>query len=273
MKKKILIFVPVILCIIVIVTFLILNQTPQKETVNVIDMAINTDDDDQKIDWSLYNNTDYTLTNSITITDSGTYNLTGKIADGLITVNTSGNVKLVLNNVSITNSKGPAIYVKDAEDVVIELANGSSNYLEDGSTYSGFEQDEIGVIFSHSDITFQGEGTLEVKSNKEDGIAGKDDLKIVSGNYKINSQDDGIRGKDSVYIQNGTFDITSLGDGIKSTNDTDTKKGYILIEKGTFNIKSELDAISAQTKLLIQDGTFDITTGGGSDITSIDSRK
>lgn len=240
------------------------NNKPSSSTADSIDMNINTDDGDEKIDWSNYQDKDYELTKSITITDEGVYNLTGTISDGLIRVNTEGNVKLVLNNVSITNSSGPAIYIENASDVIVELAESSNNYLEDGSSYSGYETDVIGTIFSHDDITFQGNGTLEVVSNNEDGIVSKDDLKIVNGNYTITSKDDGIRGKDSVYIQNGTFNINSTGDGIKSTNDTETDKGYILIENGTFKINSTLDGIDSQTKLLIQNGTFDITTGGGS---------
>ena len=233
-------------------------------TTDSIDMNIDTDDGDEKIDWSNYQDSEYELTKSITITDEGVYNLTGTIKDGRIKVNTEGNVKLVLNNVNITNSKGPAIYIENASDVIIELTEDSSNHLEDGSNYSGYENDVIGTIFSRDDITFQGSGILEVVSNNEDAIVSKDDLKIVDGTYIITSKDDGIRGKDSVYIQNGTFTINSTGDGIKSTNDTDAEKGYILIENGAFKINSTLDGIDSENKLLIKNGTFDITTGGGS---------
>jgi len=271
-KKYLLVGVVVFLFVLVLFGFYyknnILNNKSSTSTTDSIDMSIDTDDGDTKIDWSNYRNKDYELTKSITITDEGVYNLTGTISDGLVKINTTGNVKLVLNNVNITNSKGPAIYVESAEDVVIELADNSNNYLEDSKTYTGYDTDVVGTIFSHDDITFQGKGVLEVKSNNLDAIVGKDDLKIISGTYKINSNDDGIRGKDSVYIQNGNFTINSLGDGIKSTNDTNTEKGYILIENGTFNIESELDGIDSQTKLLIQDGTFNITSGGGSSISS-----
>lgn len=244
------------------------SNKPTSSTADSIDMNINTDDGDEKIDWSNYQDKDYELTKSITITTEGVYNLTGTISDGIIRVNTEGNVKLVLNNVNITNSSGPAIYIENASDVIIELAESSNNYFEDGSSYSGYEIDVIGTIFSHDDITFQGNGTLEVVSNNEDAIVSKDDLKIVNGTYIITSKDDGIRGKDSVYIQNGTFNINSTGDAIKSTNDTETDKGYILIENGTFKINSTLDGIDSQTKLLIQNGIFDITTGGGSNNSS-----
>ncbi len=244
------------------------NSKESKSDADSITMEINTDDDDEKIDWSRYETVSYELTKSLTITKEGIYQLTGTIEDGLITVNTSGNVKLVLDNVHITNSSGPAIYVQEAEDVVISTVSDSTNYLEDGSSYKGYDTDVIGAIFSHDDITFEGEGTLVVTSNCEDAIVSKDDLKIVNGTYQITSSDDGIRGKDSVYIKNGVFEITAKGDGIKSTNDADAGKGYILIEDGTFKIDATLDGIQAETKLLIQNGTFDITTGGGSSITS-----
>ncbi len=260
----------VVICILVFPKFLEKkeNSKESKSNADSITMEINTDDDDEKIDWSRYETVSHELTKSLTITKEGIYQLTGTIEDGLITVNTSGNVKLVLDNVHITNSSGPAIYVQEAEDVVISTVSDSTNYLEDGSSYKGYDTDVIGTIFSHDDITFEGEGTLVVTSNCEDAIVSKDDLKIVNGTYQITSADDGIRGKDSVYIKNGVFEITAKGDGIKSTNDTDAGKGYILIEDGTFKIDATLDGIQAETKLFIQNGTFHITTGGGSSITS-----
>lgn len=268
-KKVVIIITTVIILIVVgiIYTTVINNKAidnSSKNTTKDIDMNINTDDDDEKIDWSKYQETSYELTKSISLTEGGIYNLTGTISNGLITINTTSEVKLILDNVSITNKTGPAIYIEEAADVIIETKENSKNYLEDGENYSGYDAEVAGTIYSADDITFQGSGTLEVKSNYDDAIVGKDDLKIVSGTYIINSKDDGIRGKDSVYIQDGTFTINSSGDGIKSTNDTDTEKGYILIEKGTYNITSELDALQAQTKLSIQGGTYNIKTGGGS---------
>ncbi len=267
-KKKIIVITVIVILILIFIFNIITKDKASTSTTDSINISINTDDGDEKIDWSIYDNTDYELESSITITEEGTYNLTGTITDGVVTINTEGNVKLVLNNVNITNSSGPCIYVENALNVVIELAESSHNYLEDGSVYTGYDTDVIGTIFSHDDITFQGIGTIEVKSNSEDAIVSKDDLKIVSGTYIINSKDDGIRGKDSVYIQDGTFTITSEGDAIKSTNDTDTDKGFILIENGTFNIVSTLDGIQSEKKLLIQGGTFDIKTGGGSSVSS-----
>lgn len=263
-NKKLFYLLGVILILVILVICYISNKKEDILTTDMIDIDINTDNGDEKIDWSEYEEKDYTLTESITITEGGIYNLTGKIEYGNISIDTEDNVKLVLNDVNITNSKGPAIYVKNASDVVIELKEDSNNFLEDASSYVGYKDNEVGTIFSHDDITFQGNGTLTIISNNEDAIVSKDDLKIVSGTYNITSKDDAIRGKDSVYIKEGIFNINSGGDGIKSTNEEDDDKGFVLIENGKFNITASEDGISASKRLLIEDGVFNITTGGGS---------
>ena len=268
MKKKIILITSLIALTILVGIITLIVEKKQgkidkssKDTTSVIDMTINTDDDNEKIDWSQYKSESYKLTKSLKITEGGTYNLTGTISNGLITIDTTSDVKIILNNVKIKNQTGPAIYVKNSQNTIIELKENSKNYLEDGKEYKDYEDEVVGVIYSHDDITFEGLGTLEVVSNNSDAIVGKDDLKIISGTYIINSKDDGIRGKDSVYIKDGNFSITSKGDGIKSTNTTDKEKGFILIENGTFNISSVLDAISSESKISIKDGTFNITTG------------
>ncbi len=238
------------------------ERNGSEDSSDSIDVEIALDNGDEKIDWGQYPTWNYELKDSIIISKEGTYQLTGNIPNGNITIECSGNVRLLLNSVSITNSSGPAIYVKKAEDVVI-VTEGDS-ILEDGKEYKGYDSDVIGIIYSSSDITFDGNATLTLHSNKEDAIVGKDDLKIINGIYEIESVDDGIRGKDSVYIKNGNFKIVSGGDAIKSTNTKDSSKGFILIENGTFDLTSTLDGIQAETKLIIQNGMFQVTTGGGS---------
>ena len=174
------------------------ERNGSEDSSDSIDVEIALDNGDEKIDWGQYPTWNYELKDSIIISKEGTYQLTGNIPNGNITIECSGNVRLLLNSVSITNSSGPAIYVKKAEDVVI-VTEGDS-ILEDGKEYKGYDSDVIGIIYSSSDITFDGNATLTLHSNTEDAIVGKDDLKIINGIYEIESADDGIRGKDSVYI-------------------------------------------------------------------------
>lgn len=267
-KKNIIIYIILLIIILIGSIYYIIHKSNSSSTLSVdnIDTEINTDDGDEKINWDKYETKDITLTESLTITKGGIYNLSGNIKNGLITINTDDNVKLILNNVSITNESGPAIYIENAKNTVIVLSG--ENTLVDGSTYKNYDEDVNGTIYSKDDLIFDGDGTIKITANYQDGIVSKDDLKIINGTYIINSTDDGIRGKDSVYILNGNFTITSGGDGIKSTNDSNSEKGFILIEKGTFKIESELDGIQAETKLVINDGEFNIKTGDGSENSS-----
>lgn len=270
-KKELIIYIILVILILLTIVYLIINKTNKEndndiaiDKITDIDTTVDLDNSDETINWDNYQTKDLTLTDSITITTGGIYNLSGTITDGMITVDTNDYVKLILNNVSITNSSGPAIYVKKAKTVLIYLSDNSNNYLEDSSNYSNYDEDINATIYSKDDLVLDGTGSLTVKANYQDGIVSKDDLKIINGNYTISSADDGIRGKDSVYIIDGNFDITSLGDGIKSTNTEDKDKGYILIENGTFNIDATLDGIQAETKLIIKNGNFTIKTGNGS---------
>ncbi len=226
-----------------------------------------TKSDIENIDWSTYESEEITLTKSVEITKEGIYNLTGKIEDGYIYINTDGNVKLVLNNVSITNSSGPAIYVENAKSLEINTVKDSTNTLTDGNSYKDYEESINGCIYSKDDLILSGTGLLKINGNYEDGIVSKDDLKIISGSYTINAKNDGIKGKDSVEIIDGSFIINSNEDAITATNDTDTDKGYIIIEDGSFTIKttanpdtSSAKGIKATNQVVINGGTFNINT-------------
>ena len=56
------------------------------------------------IDWSNYSTETINLEKSITISKAGVYEINGTLSNGSITINTKGNVKLILNNVTINNS-------------------------------------------------------------------------------------------------------------------------------------------------------------------------
>ena len=254
----------IILAIIIIVAFigvigLVALQTRDHDNNLTINEASNIADH-TGIDWSGYTTYDVELRESLRITTPGIYRLSGKIADGNITIETDDNVKLILDGVSIKNSSGPAIFVKDAKNVVIFTTLNTTNTVEDGSKYVGYEDNEVGAIFSHDDLFLDGEGILKVQANNEDGIVSKDDLVILGGAYEIDSLDDGIRGKDSVQISSGDFTIKSGGKGIKSSNETDEDKGYIQIQDGTFNLITTDDALHA-IDITIDGGDFTIESG------------
>lgn len=215
--------------------------------------------DESSIDWGSYNSSEITLTGeSLKITSGGTYTLTGAITDGMIEVETDKDVKLILNGVTVTNSNGPALYVANADNVVVELAAGTTNTFTDSSTYSGWDEDVCAAIFSHDDLVIQGEGSLVVNGNYEDGIVGKDDLKVTGGNLTITAKDDGLRGRDSVYITGGTLEISAGGDAIRSNNSDETGKGWIKIDAGVLSLSASDDGVHAESSLEINGGTIDV---------------
>ena len=215
---------------------------------------------DTGVNWEKYDGSEIVLsgTGKTSITQAGVYTISGELTDGYLEVNTAGAVKLILNGVKITNNSGPAIYIAEAKLITIELAAGSENSLTDGSIYQGWDEDVCATLFSHDDMVLEGSGKLTVTANYEDGIVGKDDLKINSGTYVISSKDEGIRGRDSVYIVDGTFDITSGGDAIKSNNSDEVAKGWIKIDGGTIIASAGDDGIHAESSLEINGGTIAI---------------
>ena len=235
MSKKNLwwIIVPIALAAVTAVAIMLNSQTAN-DSGTKIEGTIATDNGDLKINWERFPTKDINLSSSLTIAQSGTYHLTGKIENGSITIKTAGLdgvVKLILDNVTINNDNGPAIACYNGEDLVIELVG--ENTISDGETYTAVEDDDVnGAIYSKADLTFQGDGTLNLTANYQDAIVSKDDLKFNSGTYSIVASDDGIRGKDSVYIVDGIFAIESGADAIKSTNETDLDKGFVMIEDG-----------------------------------------
>lgn len=249
-----------VIAIAVVMTTVKLNDSNKDSTMESITSTVDVDNGDQKINWDKYSTRTIELSETITIAESGIYYLTGSIDDGYININVNnGVVKLILNNVSITNSTGPAIHCINADDLVIELVG--NNRLSDGQSYSNeFDEDVTGVVYSKADLTFEGDGSIEIIASFEDGIVGKDDVKFNSGKYTIKSEDDAIRGKDSVYIIAGDFTIDAKADGIKSTNETDQGKGFIMIEDGNLNITAQSKGIKAPNNILIYGGDYTINS-------------
>ena len=207
----------------------------------------------------------------VTITEAGTYSLNGTLDDGQIIVNTNDKdtVKIVLNGAEITSTTSAPLYIKNAEKIVVILAEGKENTLMDGYSYVDEDTDENdpnAALFSNADLTIYGSGTLNVDGNYGDGITSKDGLIIAGGNITVNAVDDGIRGKDYIWIKDGELRISATGDGLKADNDEDTTQGYVIIQSGSLEVTSGGDAITAQTDVVIDGGTFMLASGGGSGV-------
>jgi Carbohydrate-binding domain-containing protein Cthe_2159 len=211
------------------------------------------------------NNSGVSVVGSVaTIKSAGTYSISGTLTNGQIVVNNEdkGVVRLILNGVDITSANSAPIYIKKAGKTIIALADNTQNKITDGASYVyevPADEEPNAAIFSKSDLTVFGNGSLTVTGKFNDGIASKDGLIVKSGNINVTAADDGIRGKDYLIIKNGTINVTAKTDGLKSNNDENTALGYIIIDKGAMTISAGDDGIHAESKLTINGGTVNIT--------------
>lgn len=204
---------------------------------------------------------------TVTITDEGTYILSGNLDNGTVIVNAekADKVQLVLDNASIHSQDCASLYILQADKVFLTLADGTENTLSNGGSFTAIDENNIdAALFSKEDLTMNGTGSLTVSSPAGHGIVSKDELTVTGGSYSITCASHGMTGKDSICIDGASVTVAAGKDGIHAENNEDTALGYLYIENGSFDITAEGDGISASAWLQIQNGSFHILCGGGS---------
>ncbi|MCL2036039.1 MAG: carbohydrate-binding domain-containing protein [Oscillospiraceae bacterium] len=234
----------------------------------------------------------------------GTYILTGNF-NGHIYINArtpqnafgergEERVRLILNNVNITSTTGPAIHIYRSETTEIVIQDGTTNTLTDAANYVELYSHEPieertteprGVIYSRRNIEISGRGTLNINGNFRDGIHTRDELEIFGGKITVNAvpapsspnqgEGNALHGRDGVRIDNGDIKITAGNNGIRSNNILnicgnedpnhthvdacrDWSSGSVTINGGKFDITAVGDGIRAQNKQIINGGRFEI---------------
>ena len=196
---------------------------------------------------------------NVTITKAGVYRVTGSAENVTIIVDAGDEdkVQLVLDGVSVTNADAPCIYVRNADKVFVTLSGDNSLSVTGQFTADG-DTNTDGVIFSKDDLTLNGAGSLTVNSS-DNGIVGKDDLKITGGTYKITAASKAIEANDSIRVAGGSFTIKAGTDGLHAENEDDDSLGYIYIGCGSFSMSVGDDGIHAVSFVQIDGGTFTIS--------------
>lgn len=199
----------------------------------------------------------------LTISQEGTYVITGTLSDGQIIVDAgeADKIQIVLNGVTINCDDFAPIYIKSADKVFVTLNQNTVNTLTDSAEYVQIDDNMVdAVIFSKADLTINGEGTLNITTSYNHGIVSKDDVVITDGTINIVSADDGLNAKDAVKIKDGVINITasSEGKGITSKNADDETKGYVYIAGGTITVTNAYEGIEGAA-IIIEGGTLDIT--------------
>ena len=211
-------------------------------------------------------------TDDVTITSGGVYVLTGTLTDGRVLVNApDADVTLVLRDADITCTDSSALYIYKAANVLVYLPDGTASTLTDGSSYnysdsvsSAADKEPNACLYAKSDLIIAGGGTLTVTGNANNGITGKDTLKIEDTAVSVTAANHGINGKDCLVLKQTDVTVTSGGDALRATNDSDTALGCVLIGASTLTLTAGEDGIQAETAITLFDTACTITSGGGS---------
>lgn len=206
---------------------------------------------------------------TITITEEGTYRISGTLSDGMIIVNATDTAKvwLIFDGVEINSETSAPLYVLEGDKVFLTLAEDSENTLSNSGTYTAIDDSNIdSVIYSKQDLTLNGTGSLTISSPGGHGIVSNDDLAITGGTCNITAASHGLKANDSIRITGDSqLTVTAGKDGIHAENDEDTSLGFVYISDGTIAVEAEGDGISAGSYMQISAGTFQIQAGGGSE--------
>ena len=207
---------------------------------------------------------------TIQITSEGVYVITGTASNASIVVEAGDEdkVQIVLDGVSITNDSTPCIYVKSADKVFVTTKDSENNLAVTGTFTTDGDTNTDAVIFSKDDLVLNGTGTLTIKST-DNGVTGKDDLKITGGTINITCTADALEANDSIRIADGIININTQKDALHAENDEDDSVGFVYICGGTINVESEDDAIHATTIIQIDDGELNLKAHEGLEATWI----
>lgn len=176
----------------------------------------------------------------IGITKEGVYVIGGSLSDGQIVIECEDDAKvqLVLDDVSITNDTGAAIYVKEADKVFVTTVAGTNNTLSVTGTMEADGDNNVdGVIFSKSDLTINGEGALVITNETDHAIVGKDDVVVTGSDITIRAKGDGIQANDLAAVAGGTIVMETCEEGMEST--------VIAIHGGDITICATDDGLNA----------------------------
>lgn len=203
----------------------------------------------------------------VTITDGGTYSVTGSLEEGQIRVEAGDEdtVVLELNGAEVTNREDAAIHVENAGQTVILLGDGTVNRIQSGEETGISVGAETAGETAGSDAAEGSAGETAADAGTETGgqeTAGSADTEAgepdaADGEETEDASGGAIYARDDLAIS-GTGTLQVLGyinNGIQTSND-------LLIDSGTVEVTAVNNGIKGKDSVTITGGTFAITAGG-----------
>ena len=187
---------------------------------------------------------------TVEITKAGTYIVEGTASKVQLKVaaGKEDEVQIVFKNATLKNTEAPLL-VDTAKKVILTLADGTKNEVADESTST-----VKGAIYSDSDLTINGKGSLTVTGAASNAIKSKDGIRIVDATITTTAKKHGIAANDFINVSGATLNLTADEDGIHSDNEDDVLLGNIYLVNTNITVNAGDDGINASNTLLIDEG-------------------
>ncbi|MBR4937156.1 MAG: carbohydrate-binding domain-containing protein [Bacteroidaceae bacterium] len=195
------------------------------------------------------------------------YELSGTSADGSFFMEGEYKATLVLDNLTLTNTRGAAIDIQNGKRIKVQLPTGTTTTLTDGvgGTHKA-------CFFVNGHPEFCGGGALVLTGNTKHAFA-SDEYTLIEPDFGSitvkKAVGDGMNIEQYFRMQGGSISISNVqGDGIdvKLTNDpTDEDNGYVFIEAGNIELQVAADdvkGIKCDNAMTITGGTITASVSG-----------
>ena len=227
----------------------------------------------------------------VTIRKAGTYLLSGTLAEGqlLVDAEEGAEIILVFDGFKISNSTDAPLLFESGSSITLVLKDGSENAVTD--LRSSAEENKA-AIYTKSDLTISGNGTLDVTGTAEDAIHSKTNVTVQGGTINLKAGDDAIHADETltildgkvtvleseegleglvVDIQGGDITVNASDDGLNASDGSGSDKApgqategaEIRISGGVLTVKAGGDGIDSNGDLIISGGT--VVVDGPSD--------
>ena len=227
----------------------------------------------------------------VTIRKAGTYLLSGTLEEGqlLVDAEEGAEIILVFDGFKISNSTDAPLLFESGSSITLVLKDGSENAVTD--LRSSAEENKA-AIYTKSDLTISGNGTLDVTGTAEDAIHSKTNVTVQGGTINLKAGDDAIHADETltildgkvtvleseegleglvVDIQGGDITVNASDDGLNASDGSGSDKARgqategaeIRISGGVLTVKAGGDGIDSNGDLIISGGT--VVVDGPSD--------
>lgn len=148
-------------------------------------------------------------------TEGVCYVVTGKTANGSLTIDGKTDFELNLNNADITNPASTAIDIESKLNAYLVLTG--SNKVTDGTTA---DDSHKGALYAKGKLFIGGSGSLEVYGIYNNGIHGKSNVVIDKGVnlYVKSTANHGIKAGADMFINGGIINVEVSANGAKAIN-------------------------------------------------------